>query len=371
MSGIIEYTPMMDAEMMNSSLLAPFSDCNLTEPSKEIGNVLEFVVYHVFTFIYLIVGLSGNIILLIAFWKQSRKECAYGYQVIFTVSKTLEIFWFGTFLLAYYWLGSSFIGVSWFVQSYFLMYTFKDLGFGIHYALMINSALLAVAMAADRVFAIKSPLVHKNINHTRHQICATFGCLFLGLLGSSCFFYSMQIYWDPIANRYICELNEDRYHSEEGGILFFIGAGTRIAGIIALLILYLMMVIAFRRHIKRTSSLISYTAHGDSRRATEKALLWLNIYHACMMLLNQIPHVIWHFLYYLMPFSYHYCYGRIIGTICDSTVLITDTFDFFIVIAINRRMRALVFDVFPKRWCCKRKRNVSPIHTNPSIKSVR
>lgn len=149
--------------------------CNISVLAMVIAEKLELSIYHVLTPIYLIVGISTDIILLFAFYKQSKTEKAYGYQVIFTISKMLEIFAFGTYLLAEKWF--QFDNISWFVANYCLMY-FYVTDLGLHVSFIISSLLLSLAMAADRVFALQKPIIYKNIHHFRHQLIATIFCFY-------------------------------------------------------------------------------------------------------------------------------------------------------------------------------------------------
>src|SRR5262249_25582658 len=97
-------------------------------------------------------------------------------------------------------------------------------------------------------------------------------------------------------------------------------------------------------------------------KQAEKQLLCLNIYQACMTLVNQIPHVTWQFLLFLLPPSYEYCEGKFVGPICDGALMLTDIIDLFVLIAVNREVRQSLVNTMPcLAICCKAK--VAPENT--------
>lgn len=314
--------------------------CTWTDSSKSIAKEFETIIYHYLTPTYIIIGCSGNLILLNAFHKQSKTEKAYWYQVIFTISKTIEILIFGTFLIAGGWLEPA--HVSWFVQSYILVFIFCYIFFVLHLTMIITSLLLAVAMAADRVIAVLRPVKYQTLNHKCHQIFSALCCFLISFFGSGIYFGATRII--QIDNRYTILVDAEIEYGVIGSLCGYTRLVTRVGGLILLIILNLTMVLLYRRQKNKVAALSNQAQ--EKWRSKEKTLLWINIYQACMMLLNQMPHVTW---VHLIPQVWVGCYGIVIGSACDAMVMITDALDFFIVIAINKRVRKLIMDVVMPR----------------------
>jgi hypothetical protein len=318
----------------------------LSPTSFAAADVMEFIIYRIITFFYLIIGIVSNFILLIAFYKQSKTEKAYGYQVVFTVSKTFEIFSFGTYLLAGKWFFA--LRLEWFMTNHALISYFV-IGLGLHVSFIISTLLLAIAMAADRLFAVMKPVMYKKTNHLWHQIIAYIGCFAIGFLGGGMYFADVK-FKDGKNGFYEPYFDQELEHALTGQIFFYVRLITRVGGVIILIILNTIMIFVFRKHMAKVNAAVAGLG-GDNNKieksATEKMLLWINIFQACLMLVNQIPHTLWQVLLFAMPPAFETCEGKFVGPICDGLVMITDTLDFFVVIAINKKMRRLILNAFP------------------------
>lgn len=327
------------------------STCIWTDRGLSITSDFRVVIYRYLIFVYILIGCTSHIILLAAFYKQSKTEKAYGYQVIYSVSKTLEIFFFGTFLFARLRLDyEPFEKTGWLHQNYIAMEIFGHLGFTLHLTFIICSLLLAVVMAADRVFAMTYPAKYLKISHIGHQIASTVGCFLVGLCGGGIYLGAVQIKW--AGSYYITERDVQLDTSLIGVISENVRLISRVGGVALLLCLDTVMIVLFKRRAIKVETMVAHSQDQTktaAKKAKERSLLWIVIYQACSMLLNQFPHVTWvHILPRVAP-EFRDCYGSVIGPACDVVVMITDTLDFFIVIAINRKMRKLVLDILSRR----------------------
>lgn len=316
--------------------MANISDCNSN--FSYIFDSFCFVVYRIILIFYLTVGSSANFILLLAFHKQSKTEQAYGYQVAFTVSKTFEILSFGSYLLAKKWW--IFNGYDWFISNYGLM-QFSAISIGLHTSFIMSSLLLALAMACDRIFAIKRPLVHRNINHIRHQILASICCFLLSFLVCGKLFLGLKII--PEGDHYV-SVDSGINSTALGRVWFSLYYVFRIGGVLLLVVLTFILIKAFQ---KRNKQLAAMTTR-DEGALNDKMLLWANMYQACMLLVNQIPHASWNLLLFL---KIDFCGAGFVGLVADSILMITDALDLFLAIVINRRMRRIVSGVIPTVTC--------------------
>lgn len=314
------------------------NSCTITEAGIEAASALRIVIYHVLTFIYLILGISTKLILLLAFYRQSKTEKAYAYQVVFTISKIFETFAFGTYLLAGKWFMPD--QLDWFMTSYGLV-QFFNLGQGLHVSFIISSLLLALTMSADRVFAILKPLEYRLVNHTVHKIVACTLCFLIAFLGAGMLFADAKIRVE--GDRYVPYFDQILEHTVAGQVFFHFRLVCRVAGVILLIILNCLMIILFRKRIAKVASMTLDTKSIEGKaRLAEKTLLWINIYQSCMTLANQLPHVIWQVLLFVLPPSFETCEGRYIGPICDGMLMVTDTTDFFVMMMLYKKMRLMV-----------------------------
>src|SRR5688572_30698880 len=119
-------------------------DCGLSNFTLAIADYIFFGSHRVLLPIYLVVGLAGNITLLVAFWKKSKVEQPYAYQMILTISKTLEIWCFGTFMIGIRWLDGSYTEpAQWYLRNVFFVYCTR-IGASLHMLFIINSLLCSV-----------------------------------------------------------------------------------------------------------------------------------------------------------------------------------------------------------------------------------
>lgn len=322
------------------------STCSITIYRLYIIDQLRIGVYHVLTILYLIIGISTSLILLAAFYKQSRTERAYRYQIVFTLSKLFETYAFGSFLLADKWFQDE--EVRWFVTDYRSMYVFISFGLGLHHTFIISSLLLSIAMAADRVLALRKPMVYKSINHTKHQLIASVVCFALGFLAAGPLFVSKSIV--KSGDRFVEIYNYAIDATIIGSLCFYLRLVLRAGGVVLLVILNVVMFNFFRQRMRKVATMTNNSPQDEEKRSRDKMLLWLNIYQACIMLANQVPHVSWQVLIFFLTGGFANCEGRLVGALCDAVLMLTDTADFFIVIAIKKKMRKLVVNALPK--CC-------------------
>lgn len=75
------------------------TNCSISATASSVGKILYDISYHYLLPVYSVLGLGTNVVLLVAFYRRSRKEQAYGYQVLQTVSKTLEVITFALLLI--------------------------------------------------------------------------------------------------------------------------------------------------------------------------------------------------------------------------------------------------------------------------------
>lgn len=315
------------------------ANCTHSDAYIAFGNGVNKFAYNYVLHIYLPVGLGSNIILLAAFYRQAKTQQAYTYQVILTVSKTLEVLCFGFLLVATY----NFTGYDFFEKTYLLVWAYCRLSFPGHVWFICCSLLCTVAMSADRVFALSRPFVYKNINHKKHQIVAALFCVAIPAPIAMGWIYFAAIVLE--GDRYRHFLNQEYvqqwYPRIMGGTIEVI---LRTICCILLVGLNVTMISKFRKQKNKTIGQGISDQKETQRKAAERTITLLNFYQSVLMCFNQFPHVFLHILIYAAP-DFSECHRLVTFPLADSAIMITDTFDLFFILIINQKLRQLIFDM--------------------------
>lgn len=322
-------------------------DCNITDSRRSFEDVLYFVIYYVILPIYFIVGMTGNVMLLLAFRRQAKTDRAYAYQIFLTSSKTLEILCSSVFWWGYKWnAGIEKPGHAWYMNNYALMYFAAHIGCPLANGFIIASLLFSVAMTADRIFALAKPFVYKSINQRGHQAAAVVLCVLIGL-GTSVFEVKRWRVSPGVNTTYIIEFDQEYLETELAMALGHLRTGVRLVCLIGLIVLNIVMAVIFR---KRTQKVGRITAANDrkemQRKAADKNLLVLTIYQSCLMAFAHIPHSIY-FVGAFMSTVFDICYGPVVAPFADGCICVADAADLFVIIGINKKMRRTVQKVLP------------------------
>lgn len=324
-------------------------DCYYPPSLQKLQDVMWLVAYYISMPLYFVVGIGGNVMLLIAFYKQAKQEKAYAYQIFLTLSKLCEIFTFSLFMGTYKWFsGIESSGSGWYMSNYPLMFFATHMASPIFNCFIMVSLFLSVAMTADRVFALGKTFVYKNINHSRHQLIAVVACVFIGV--STNVFevkrWTLHQVGTGANTSYRGEFDEVYLKTEIASAFGHLRTTVRLVGVAALVVLNVAMVMIFRGHTKKVGQMIAGDKREHDRKAADKILLILTICQSCLMCFSQIPHSS-HLIASFASANYGPCYGRISGPFVDTCIQIGDAADFFVVIAVNKRMRQAVFGMIP------------------------
>lgn len=333
--------------------MSAYNDCGVTNSTMAIIDQLHFLSYGLVNQIYLVLGLFGNTVLLVAFYVQSKTEKAYGYQVILVISKILEILSFSIFLTTLKcFSGAENQEADWFVQDYTIMWLTGRVGPVAAIALIINSLLLTLAMTVDRFIALAKPFVYKDMNLLRQQVISVCLCLAVSILCSVSDAWRYDIGGEP--GHYKLITNEEYVKSDVAIVTAHIRTGIRFAGVAGMIVLNIVVALMFRRQTRKVGQM---TAENDdkqkSRRSAEKTLLVLSIYQSILMAISQTPHMGYHVLAYVVP-SFTRCAGMVYSPTADAMIMVTDSIDLFVLMGINKKMRKAVMNGIACLFCCKR-----------------
>jgi hypothetical protein len=144
--------------MNNSSVLTVPNLCSFRE-SGWFADVIVMPVYFIF-------GLFGHVLCLIAFYHQSKSESAYGYQIFIVVSETVKIFTYALYEATIQWLADGELiplpfDHSWFKSSYICMWITTHLALPLCNVFITLTSLSTLAMAVDRAFALRKPILYR------------------------------------------------------------------------------------------------------------------------------------------------------------------------------------------------------------------
>lgn len=330
--------------------------CGLSNTTLHIHEVFHFTSYYIVMPVYFVLGLSGNIILLIAFRKQSKSDAAYAYQIFLTSSKILEIFFTTAFWWGYKWnAGVESPGKDWYMNCYVLMFYSAHIGCPLANGFIVTSLLCSVAMTADRVFALAKPFVYKCIDHKRHQAVAVACCFLIGLSTSAFEVGRWRLVGhgndSNISVSYRVLYDEEYVKTPLAMALGHTRTAVRLIGVGALIALNILMAIAFRKRARKIGQMVVSSARKDrERRATDKTLLTLTAFQSLLMILGHIPHS-GYFIAAFISASFSRCYGLVVAPIADMCIQISGAADLFVIISVNRKIRRAVINVFPFERC--------------------
>lgn len=314
---------------------------------KEAGNIARYIFTYVEMPITFFLGLIGQLLALVTFFKQAKKEKAYYYQIIQTLNDMILIFCRSWFVVTYYWLSgyqSQNGGTKWFRSCYVCMWITTHFPVPIENMFITSSVLLAVAMASDRVFALGKPFVYKNINHKRHQIVACSICILLGVFSSA--FYIIA--WYPeLGVDGLHSLKYDNAYAESpfAVISVHLRNGIRGIGAIALLILDASMIILYRRHLSKVGNMTN-SNEAKRRREQQKILTALSITESIGHLTSMSFFVLYYAMLYITP-SFRECESLLIGPLTDMTQGISALADTYLPFIVSKAFRKMVFESIP------------------------
>lgn len=316
--------------------------CTWSDSEISLTLWINYVVYFIVLPVYIVIGLAQNFILLIAFYKKSTTDRPYMYQVFLTFSKTFEILMFSAYQIGTNWLSGIYWftdkGVQYSMKSYSFIFVNFVIGTLAHIHCIICSILFSVAMAGDRVFALASPIRYKNINNFRHRLTAAIICSTLPLTSSvSCAWYTKIMF---NSDRYAPQTDFDYRETIVAKLCVQCGTALRFGGIVMLIALNVVIVFSYRRYMATVARITNTDEKRAAAKAADKTLTLLNFFQSLLMCVNQSMHLL---SFIIADFAMCNCYT---WTIADTFIFVTDSIDIFVVMAIDRKMRNIVIEVF-------------------------
>jgi hypothetical protein len=322
---------------------------NTCEWFPAAGKTAQMFTYIGVTPFYFVFGLFGHALCLIAFYQQAKKEKEYAYQIYVTFSETFEVLAYAFFTLTMYWLsdGRGRTGVDWFRSSYGCMWITAHMSTPLVNVFVTSCLLFAVAMSADRIFALKKPILYKKINHKRHQRVALCICAFIGVSTSvfDCFRYYPLL--DTGTGLYSIKPDSAFTGSLTGGSLAHLRNAVRAVGLVALIACNIAMIISYRNYTRQADSMQSTNSTNAKKRADQQRTLV--VLAACDSLFNTLAMTyficFYGALYIYPPFAT--CQQYFFGPTGDGWIQLCDTMNFYVIFAFNKSFRQMIFRSVP------------------------
>lgn len=229
-------------------------------------------------------------------------------------------------------------GSDWCQENYALMWYAAHVASPLEHTFLTTSLLLYVNMAADRAFAIASPLRHKALNHRKHQILAFVVSLTLGVSTSIFDVFRYDVIQDGY--KYALAMDETYVDSTTAFVCDIIRNALRIAGNLMLIICNIAMVVSYHIKLRRIKFIDSNDQMGK-RRSTQKTLLLLTLFQSFFQTVDMTLYNTFFTLEYSIP-GFADCYGLVMAPLCDLVQQLAGTAELFALLTICRQFRRSV-----------------------------
>lgn len=260
------------------------SDCSWSHSASDIAAFISYNVVMPFHFVF---GLFSYSLAFVSFYKKAKEEKAFGYQIIVTISESIEVITFAIYVALFYWLSGAENGEGaiWFRSSYGCMWFAAHFSFPLVNIFISLSMFLAVATAVDRAFALGKPLVYKQINRRRHHAIACTLCLIIAISSTvfDCFRFYPSLGWDGL---YKFMLDKSFIFSLPAITLSHLRNAIRMAAAFALNLFNGAMIILYRRYISEVSQMTSTNSSESKRRHEQQQILLLAVFESVFNVLS-------------------------------------------------------------------------------------
>lgn len=337
----VGFVSVYDQILSVQEIMTPNDSCYLNE-SNTVVEGLNFFVFNIAAPTYFLFGISTRGICLIAFYKQYKKENAYGYQMFSAFCDMLAVI---TIFLCNLTIdnlaGFRLPGSLGFQQNYALMWYSARLAAPLDQASITAMMLALLSMSADRLLAMTRPFLYKTINHKRHQALAAFFCLFVGFSTSAFDMFRYDIRQN--GDRYKIVIDYDYVATPTAAALAMVRNVTRVVGNVALVACNVIMVITYRMSVRKTGVVSDNDERLARRKRTERTLLALTL---CQSIYSTVSMCIWN-VYFGLAYnnpSFTSCTGKLMAPASHLVEQVGEIVQFFVMYAVSKQFRATIID---------------------------
>lgn len=315
---------------------------------QDAGNKALVFGYYFATPMYLLFGLTGHLLYLLAFYRQSQKEPAYLYQIFITISETLELLAFALYSATIRFSGDGYPGSVWFMSSYVCMWYSNRLATPLLDALITISMLLSLCMVSDRVFALWRPYTHRSIDHKRQAWIALSACVLVGVSASifDCFRFLDPVL-DPSTGRYISRVNKDFVETDLADVMSGLRNALLVLGLLGLVGLNIALAHLYSERNKKTRQLMALSHEKEERlQADQCTLMVLSLVQSTLTSINIGLLVGFYAVLYVDP-NFYGCESLFWMPLLDGVLQLVDTADFYVAFACSRQLRTVLIENVP------------------------
>lgn len=341
----------MEANLSNTSnTTSPDNEtdaaCILSDDLLRMSHVSWYIFYYCVTPLHLIFGLPAHIVSLITFYKQSKQEAGYVYQVGVTVNKILCLITFVIYVITYNWLaGTGPDKALWFTRSYHLMWFTAHMSIALSNTFMNNAVLLSLSVAADRLFAVGVPVAYRTANHRRHRTCAFVICFVISAITNIA--HTVELMVIEVEDGYALVWNDEAAEHPLSKIADQSSDAIYILGASLIVICNALVIHFYRKRAKAVTTLTNSNLEKEARRKMhERTLVILTSYESIMVLITSFTVAAFYTTVYANSWFSH-CGFVAYQPLEDGMVEIADLLQFYVIFAISKQFRKMVFESVP------------------------
>lgn len=322
--------------------------CPLLSWYRKTGEQIGVGVYYIFTPFYLIFGLLAHILCLRAFLKRAKKEKAFVYQVMESISKLCAIIFRSIYVVTVNWLTGKYVsGIAgqWWFSCYGCMWFTAMIPTATMNAFFTTSELLSIFVIYNRIMALGKPIQYKNTNHKRNQIFVALFCFGVGFSTSVFHYFRFNVINLDGKYKYVVD------GVYEKSVTYMVLSQTRnILRGVSLLPIYIgnvLLICLFKKHRKEIKTKLHH--HQNSAKETEDAETTLTIICLCQSLFMTISATGMISFYAALTIkpSFGSCESLLISPIQEGLLELIEVCDFYLACFVSRNFRKMVFSGVP------------------------
>lgn len=322
--------------------------CSTSETFNAVSQIAYYTTYYGIAAAYVIFGLLGHIVALLAYYKQCKSQQAYLYQVVCAINDVMVLLTQTAYVFGHEICAGvdGHGGCLWYKKVYVLMWFEAHISVPLTNAFFTTAVLLALSTTADRVFALAHPFRYKNANHACHQAIAVTFCYLIGIAVniSDC----LLLYPGVGANgAYVLRINSEYSASMISSLTWYSRNLVLLIGIASLATCNGLMLYFYRKRNQKMGAITaSNLAKEAERKAQEKALIVLAVSQSVLNFISAGALISYYAGMLFVP-SFLSCYDVLCSPLLDATQMSADMLEFYVALALSKQLRKVVAEMVP------------------------
>lgn len=317
--------------------------------SRQTVTNIAYAAFFIVKPICLILDFIGHCLCFLAYYKESKSNGLYSFQLYDAIAKAADTLSAFLLLATFKWSsGTDYEGVEWFQKNYVLMWYSAHMAIAFNDMTTTIKLLISLAMTIDRMISIGLPTRYKEMNRKLWEAGTVTFSVVIGIGASifMCFYY--VVIWD--GDRYKIVGDQDFRVSAIATVLVNFRNVLWGVGLIALVATGFLVVYLYHKRMVKVATMTGAQA-GDKkekmRRAAEKTLFLLTIYHSAQAA-NEITILT---AQTLLAFrnGFATCEGRLYSPLRNIEIALINASDFYIMVSLNKAFRQMIRKGLPFR----------------------